>query len=57
MWINGVPTEDSMGVWFTYSTSDANKDHVVQTNISIGPMYANMVLRTACRGEPTVVLQ
>jgi len=46
-----------MGVWFTYSTSDANKDHVVQTNISIGPMYANMVLRTACRGEPTVVLQ
>jgi len=42
VWINGVPTEDSMCVWFTYSTPDANKDHVVETNISIGPMYANM---------------
>ncbi len=42
VWINGVPTEDSMCVWFTYSTPDANKDHVVETNISIGPMYANI---------------
>ncbi len=42
VWINGVPTEDSMCVWFTYSTPDANKDNVVETNISIGPMYANI---------------
>lgn len=42
VWINGVPTEDSMCLWFTYSTPDANKDHVVETNISIGPMYANI---------------
>lgn len=42
VWINGVPTEDSMCVWFTYSTPDPNKDHVVETNISIGPMYANI---------------
>ncbi len=42
VWINGVPTEDSMCVWFTYSTPDANKDHVVETNISMGPMYANI---------------
>lgn len=42
VWINGVPTEDSMCVWFTYSTPDANKNHVVETNISIGPMYANI---------------
>ncbi len=42
VWINGVPTEDSMCVWFTYSTPDANKDHAVETNISIGPMYANI---------------
>ena len=42
VWINNVPTEDSMCVWFTYSTPDANKDHVVETNISIGPMYANI---------------
>ncbi len=31
-----------MCVWFTYSTPDANKDNVVETNISIGPMYANI---------------
>jgi hypothetical protein len=42
VWINNVPTEDSMCLWFTYSTPDANKDHVVETNISIGPMYANI---------------
>ncbi len=42
VWINGVPTEDSMCVWFTYSTPDPNKAHVVETNISIGPMYANI---------------
>ena len=41
-WINNVPTEDSMCLWFTYSTPDANKDHVVETNISMGPMYANI---------------
>lgn len=42
VWINDVPTQDSMCVWFTYSTPDANKDNVVATNISIGPMYANI---------------
>jgi hypothetical protein len=42
VWINNVPTEDSMCLWFTYSTPDANKDHVVETNISMGPMYANI---------------
>ena len=42
IWINDVPTQDSMCVWFTYSTPDANKDHVVATNMSIGPMYANI---------------
>lgn len=42
VWINNVPTEGSMCVWFTYSTPDANKDHVVETNISVGPMYANI---------------
>jgi hypothetical protein len=39
VWINDVPTEDSMCLWFTYSTPDANKDHVVATNMSVGPMY------------------
>ena len=39
VWINDVPTEDSMCLWFTYSTPDPNKDHVVATNMSIGPMY------------------
>jgi hypothetical protein len=42
VWINDVPTQDSMCLWFTYSTADANKDHVVATNMSIGPMYANI---------------
>ena len=42
VWINDVPTQDSMCAWFTYSTPDAAKDHVLQTNTSIGPMYANV---------------
>jgi hypothetical protein len=40
--INDVPTEDSMCLWFTYSTPDANKDQVIATNMSIGPMYATI---------------
>jgi hypothetical protein len=42
IWVNDVPTEGSMCLWFTYSTPDANKDHVVATNMSIGPMYATI---------------
>jgi hypothetical protein len=42
VWINNVPTQSSMCAWFTYSTPDANKDHVIQTNMSVGPMYANI---------------
>lgn len=42
VWINNVPTQDSMCAWFTYSTADASKDHVLQTNISVGPMFANI---------------
>lgn len=42
VWINNIPTEESMCVWFTYSTPDGNKDNVVETNISVGPMYANI---------------
>ena len=42
VWINYVPTQGSMCAWFTYSTPDANKDHVLQTNESVGPMYANI---------------
>lgn len=42
VWINDVPTQESMCVWFAYSTPDANKDHVVATNMSIGPMFANI---------------
>ena len=42
VWINNVPTQSSMCAWFTYSTPDANKDHVVQTNMSVGPMFANI---------------
>lgn len=42
VWINNVPTQESMCAWFTYSTPDANKEHVLQTNMSIGPMYANI---------------
>ena len=40
IYINDVPTQDSMCVWVTYSTPDTNKDHVVATNMSIGPMNA-----------------
>ena len=40
--INDVPTQDSMCLWFTYSTPDANKDDVVATNMDIGPMYATI---------------
>jgi hypothetical protein len=42
VWINNVPTQDSMCSWFTYSTPDGAKDHVLQTNSSVGPMYANI---------------
>ena len=42
VWINDVPTQESMCLWFTYSTPDANKGNVVATNMSIGPMYATM---------------
>jgi len=42
VWINNVPTQSSMCSWFTYGTADAAKDHVLQTNTSIGPMYANI---------------
>jgi hypothetical protein len=42
VWINNVPTQDSMCSCFTYSTTDAAKDHVLQTNTSIGPMFANI---------------
>ena len=42
VYINDVPTQDSMCLWFTYSTPDANKDHVVATNMSVGPMYATL---------------
>ena len=42
VWINNVPTQDSMCSWFTYSTPDAAKDHVLQTNTSVGPMFANV---------------
>lgn len=42
IYINDVPTEGSMCVWFTYSTPDTNKDNVVATNMSVGPMNANI---------------
>lgn len=42
VWINDVPTQDSMCLWFTYSTPDANTDNVVATNMSVGPMFANV---------------
>ena len=42
VWINNIPTQDEMCSWFTYSTPDAAKDHVVQANNSMGPMYANI---------------
>jgi hypothetical protein len=42
VWINNLPTPEEMCSWFTYSTPDPEKDHVVQTNSSMGPMYANI---------------
>ncbi|MGA8330897.1 MAG: hypothetical protein WB777_16600 [Mycobacterium sp.] len=42
VWINNLPTPDEMCSWFTYSTADQEKDHVVQTNSSMGPMYATI---------------
>jgi hypothetical protein len=43
VWINNVPTQASMCSWFTYSTPDAAAtDHVLQTNTSVGPMFANI---------------
>jgi hypothetical protein len=42
VWINNVPTQASMCSWFTYSTPDANKEHVVQANTSVGPMFASI---------------
>jgi hypothetical protein len=42
IWINDEPTQDSMCLWFTYSTPDANKEHVLATNMSTGPMFANI---------------
>ena len=54
VWINNVPTQDSMCSWFTYSTPDAAKDHVLQTNTSVGPMFANIggFLTTLLYGYP-----
>src|ERR1700722_13337350 len=40
--VNKVATQDSMCSWFTYSTPDAATDHVLQTNTSVGPMFANI---------------
>jgi hypothetical protein len=42
VFINDVPTQDSMCLWFAYSTPDANNERVVATNMSIGPMYATI---------------
>lgn len=42
VWINNMPIQNEMCSWFTYSTADANKDHIIQTNTSMGPMYANV---------------
>ncbi|OBK75726.1 hypothetical protein [Mycobacterium sp. 1164985.4] len=42
VWINDAPTQDSMCVWFTYGTPDTDKDNVVATNMSVGPMNANI---------------
>jgi hypothetical protein len=42
VWINNVPTPESMCSWFTYSTPDANKEHVVAANTAVGPMYASI---------------
>ncbi|ORW07014.1 hypothetical protein [Mycolicibacter longobardus] len=42
VWIHGVPTQESMCSWFTYSTPDAVPDRAVQANTSIGPTYASI---------------
>ena len=42
IWINDVPTQDSRGAGCPSSTPATNKDHVVATNMSIGPMFANI---------------
>lgn len=42
VWINNVPTQDSMCSWFTYSTPDGNKEHVMQANTAVGPMFASI---------------
>ena len=42
IWINNVPTPESMCSWFTYSTPDTNKEHVLQANTSVGPMFASI---------------
>jgi hypothetical protein len=42
VWINNLPTPDEMCSWFTYSTPDPEKDHVIQANSSMAPMYANI---------------
>ena len=46
VWINNVPTQGAMCSWFTYSTPDANKEHVVQANTSVGPMFASINSQT-----------
>jgi hypothetical protein len=40
--ILGKVSEQSTCVWFTHSKPDANKDDVVETNSSMGPMYAKV---------------
>jgi hypothetical protein len=40
--ILGKVSELSTCIWFTHSKPDANKDDVVDTNSSIGPMYAKI---------------
>lgn len=42
LFINGVPTAESMCSWFTYDTPDASREHVVQAGTSVGPMYATI---------------
>ncbi|GAT12497.1 hypothetical protein AU184_07135 [Mycolicibacterium novocastrense] len=39
---NTAGSASTWGEWFTNSTPDANKDNVVATNMSIGPMNANI---------------
>ena len=40
--ILGQVTQESMCTWFTYSTPDANRGHVLETNTSLGPMFVNV---------------